>query len=164
MSDYILKLYPGVRWSSFLDLQVSMGVPYSDTPTLSLYNTVCFVQGFGDVALTPWRRGCARFAEIWSELTKTWSSGATQFWVWIGNSNVKVWKSTEDKLHKRWNSNYFCQISAKQAHPSPHSISNPWKTRPLKDTIGLVFFSVFLHIDLPQSLWTKQRLLLLHKS
>ena len=42
---------------------------------------------------------CARFAEIWSELTKSWSSGATEFWVWIGNCNVKVWKSTEQKLH-----------------------------------------------------------------
>ena len=63
------------------------------------------------------RRGCARFAEIACELTKAWSSGATEFWVWIGNCNVKVWKSTEDKLHKIWNSKYFSQISAKRAHP-----------------------------------------------
>ena len=53
--------------------------------------------------------GCARFAEIWSELTKTWSSGATEFWVWIGNCNVKVWKSTEDKLHNIWRSVKFEQ-------------------------------------------------------
>ena len=63
------------------------------------------------------KQGCARFAEIASELTKTWSSGATEFGVWIGNCNVKVRKSTEDKLHKIWNSKYFSQISAKRAHP-----------------------------------------------
>ena len=62
-------------------------------------------------------QGCARFAKIASELTKAWSSGTTEFGVWIGNCNVKVWKSTEDKLHKIWNSNYFSQISAKRAHP-----------------------------------------------
>ena len=67
---------------------------------------------------TSYFQGCARFAEIASELTKTWSSGATEFGVWIGNCNVKVWKSTEDKLHKIWNSKYFTQISAKRAHPS----------------------------------------------
>ena len=37
----------------------------------------------------PWDQGCARFAEILSELTKTWSSGATECGVWIGNCNVK---------------------------------------------------------------------------
>ena len=61
--------------------------------------------------------GCARFAKIASELTKTWSSGDTEFGVWIGNCNGKVWKSTEDKLHKIWNSKYFSQITAKRAHP-----------------------------------------------
>ena len=53
--------------------------------------------------------GCARFAEILSELTKTWSSGATECGVWIGNCNVKVWKSTEHKLHKIWRSLKFQQ-------------------------------------------------------
>ena len=69
--------------------------------------------------------GCARFTEIASELTKTASSGATEFGVWIGNCNVKVWKSTEDKLHKIWNSKYFSQISAKWAHPR-HPIPQLW--------------------------------------
>ena len=64
-----------------------------------------------------WIPGCARFAEIASELTKAWSSGATEFGIWIGNCNVKVWKSTEDKLHKIWNSKYFSQIWAKRANP-----------------------------------------------
>ena len=36
------------------------------------------------------KKGCARFAEILSELTKTWSSGATEFRVRIGNCKVKV--------------------------------------------------------------------------
>ena len=53
--------------------------------------------------------GCARFAEILSELTKTWSSGATESRVWIGNCNVKVWKSTEHKLHNIWPSVNFQQ-------------------------------------------------------
>ena len=53
--------------------------------------------------------GCARFAENLSELTKTWSSGATECGVWIGNCNVKVWKSTEHKLHKIWRSVQFQQ-------------------------------------------------------
>ena len=53
--------------------------------------------------------GCARFAEILSELTKTWSSGATECGVWIGNCNVKVWKSTEHKLHNIWRSVKFQQ-------------------------------------------------------
>ena len=61
-------------------------------------------------------QGRVRFAEIASELTKAWRSGATEFEVWIGDCNVKVWKPTEDKLHKIWNSKYFSQISAKWAH------------------------------------------------
>ena len=36
-----------------------------------------------------------KFWQFWSELAKTWSSGATECGVWIGNCNVKVWKSTE---------------------------------------------------------------------
>ena len=54
-------------------------------------------------------QGCARFAEILSELTKTWSSGTTECRVWIGNCNVKVWKSTEHKLHNIWRSLKFQQ-------------------------------------------------------
>ena len=54
-------------------------------------------------------RGCARFAEILSKLTQTWSSGATECRVWIGNCNVKVWKSTEHKLHNIWRSVKFQQ-------------------------------------------------------
>ena len=54
-------------------------------------------------------QGCARFTENLSELTKTWSSGATECRVWIGNCNVKVWKSTEHKLHNIWRSVKFQQ-------------------------------------------------------
>ena len=92
---------------------------------------------------TEWQLGCARFAKIASELTKTWSSGATEFWAWIGNCNVKVWKSTEDKLHKIWNSKYFSQISAKRAHPrtilSQMFASKIW-SRCLKNTCRLGVF------------------------
>ena len=54
-------------------------------------------------------QGCARFTENLSELTKTWSSGATECGVWIGNCNVEVWKSTEHKLHNIWRSVKFQQ-------------------------------------------------------
>ena len=37
--------------------------------------------------------------KIWVNSQKTWSSGATECRVWIGNCNVKVWKSIEHKLH-----------------------------------------------------------------
>ena len=53
--------------------------------------------------------GCARFTENLSELTKTWSSGTTECGVWIGNCNVKVWKSTEHKLRNIWRSVKFQQ-------------------------------------------------------
>ena len=58
-----------------------------------------------------------KFGQCSSELTKTWSSGATEYGVWIGNCNVKVWKSTEHKLHKIWHSLKFCVNSGKRAHP-----------------------------------------------
>ena len=48
---------------------------------------------------------------------KIGSLGATESEVWIGNFNVKVWKSTEHKLHKIWRSLKFGKISAKRAHP-----------------------------------------------
>ena len=58
-----------------------------------------------------------KFWQFWSELTKTWSSGTTECGVWIGNCNVKVWKSTEHKLHKIWCSLKFCVNPGKRAHP-----------------------------------------------
>ena len=62
--------------------------------------------------------GCACFAEILSELTKTWSSGATNCRLCIGNCNVNVWKSTEHKLHKIWRS-LNCQ-------QNEHTPANEW--------------------------------------
>ena len=50
-----------------------------------------------------------KFWQFSSELTKTWSSGATECGVWIGNCNVKEWKSTEHKLHNIWRSLKFQQ-------------------------------------------------------
>ena len=58
-----------------------------------------------------------KFWQFTSKLTKTWSSGATECRVWIGNCNVKVWKSTEHKLHKIWRSLKFCTNLGKRAHP-----------------------------------------------
>ena len=58
-----------------------------------------------------------QFAQFSNQLTKTWSLGATECGVWIGNCNVKVWKSTEHKLHNIWHSVKFCINSGKRAHP-----------------------------------------------
>ena len=52
--------------------------------------------------------------------------GATESEVWIGNLNVKAWKTTEHKLHKIWRSLKFCTNSGKRAHPKFSSPSgNP---------------------------------------
>ena len=45
--------------------------------------------------------------KFWVNSQKLGSSGATECRVWIGNCNVKVWKSTEHKLHKIWRSVKF---------------------------------------------------------
>ena len=58
-----------------------------------------------------------KFAQFSSELTKTWSSGATKCKISIGKCNVKVWKSTEHQLHKIWCSLKFCVNSGIRAHP-----------------------------------------------
>ena len=50
-----------------------------------------------------------KFGHFSCELKETWSSGATECGVWIGNCNVKVWKSTEHKLHNIWRSVKFQQ-------------------------------------------------------
>ena len=107
------------EWTTFCSQRVKaiQWRPHADMPETII--RLPDWKSYGHIMKTN-RQGCARFAEIWSELTKTWSSGATGFWVWIGNCNVKVWKSTEDKLHKIWNSNFFCQNSGKPAHPRVH--------------------------------------------
>ena len=51
-----------------------------------------------------------KFSQSSSELTKAWSSGATECRVWLGNCNVKVWKSTEHKLQNIWPSLKFAEI------------------------------------------------------
>ena len=76
------------------------------------------------------KAGCARFGEISSELIKTWSSGDTEFWVWIGNYNVKVWKSTEEKLHKIWRS----------VHPSCYALLKNI-TYPYMRVVNILTFS-----------------------
>ena len=59
-----------------------------------------------------------KFGQFSSELTKTWSSGATKCGVWIGNCNVKVWKSTEHKLQKMW---CWLKFQMTQRYSSPLS-------------------------------------------
>ena len=57
------------------------------------------------------------FGHFSPECTQTWSLGATEGEVWIGNFSVKAWKTTKYKLHKIWHSLKFCKNSGKQAHP-----------------------------------------------
>ena len=76
--------------------------------------------------------GCAHFTENLSELTKTWSSGATECRAGIGNCNVKVWKSTEHKLH-----NISRSVKFQQNEHTPESditISTLWKWNSSKET------------------------------
>ena len=72
---------------------------------------------------------------------KLGSSGATECGVWIGNCNVKVWKSTEHNLHKTWRSLEFCVKSGKRAHPregtspgKPPGQLHPRQVHPLTTT------------------------------
>ena len=52
-------------------------------------------------------------------------------WNWKFDCERK--KSTKDKLHKIWNSNYFCKKTAKRAHPwKLHKIEKNWTGRALK--------------------------------
>ena len=44
-------------------------------------------------------------------------SGATESEVWIGNLNVKSWKSTEHKLNNIWRSLWFYKTSEKWSDP-----------------------------------------------
>ena len=57
------------------------------------------------------------FPHLSAECTETGSANITQSRVWIGNFNVKAWKTTKHKLHKIWRSLSFCTKSRKQAHP-----------------------------------------------
>ena len=78
--------------------------------------------------VSPWpghqSRGCACFAEILSEFTKTRSSDTTECRVWIGNCNVKVLKSTEHKLQKIRRSLKFNQNDHTPGGPSPLGFAN----------------------------------------
>ena len=63
------------------------------------------------------------FLKFWHfscELEETESLGATESEVWIGNFNVKAWKTTAHKLHKIWGSLKFRKNSGKGAHPCLH--------------------------------------------
>ena len=75
-----------------------------------------------------WYRWCVRylarvvlvFLNFWHfspERTQTWSLGATECEVWIGNFNVKAWITTKHKLHKIWCTLKFCKKSVERAFP-----------------------------------------------
>ena len=72
--------------------------------SLSLYVYFCISKNLAGVCSFCWN-----FDILIVNLQKNWSSGATESGVWIGNCNVKWWKSTEHKLHKIWCSTQFQQ-------------------------------------------------------
>ena len=57
-----------------------------------------------------------KFWHFSPERTQTWSLGATESEVWIGNLNVKAWKTTKHKLHKSWRSLKFCKKIQENEH------------------------------------------------
>ena len=83
------------------------------TPALTLKVLIYISWKFGYLLCNHWylsfdmcmsvKLGCACFLNIWHfspEHTQTWSLGATESEVWIGNFNVKAGKTTWHKLHK----------------------------------------------------------------
>ena len=66
------------------------------------------------------------FLNFWHfslKLKQTGSLGATESEVWIGNFNVKAWKTTAHKLYKIWPLLKFCKISGKRAHPRENCLN-----------------------------------------
>ena len=102
-----------------------------------------------------WLLGCARFAEILSEHTKTWSSGVTECRVWIGNCNVKVWKSTEHKLYNIWRSVKFQQnehtpgsIITRVLTAGIACVQNDWTRSTLEQPWTAVYTPLRIHTHL----------------
>ena len=72
------------------------------------------------------------FLKFWHfspERKETGSLGATGSEVWIGNFNVKAWKTTKHKLHKIWRSLKFCKNSGNKHNPGAWKVYvyySPW--------------------------------------
>ena len=58
-----------------------------------------------------------KFGHFSCELKETGSLGGTESEVWIGNFNVKAWKTTDHKLHKIWPSLKILQNFRKTSTP-----------------------------------------------
>ena len=67
-----------------------------------------------------------KFSHSSPEPKETWRLGTTESQVWIGNFNVKAWKTTKHKLHKIWRSLKFCKNTGRQAHPWSYFAPFPW--------------------------------------
>ena len=52
-----------------------------------------------------------------AECKETWTSGATESGVWIGNFNVKTWKTVEHKPYKIWRSLNFAKFEENEHTP-----------------------------------------------
>ena len=59
------------------------------------------------------------------ECAETGCLGATESEVWIGNFNVKAWKTTEHKLHKIWCSLKVCKIMARAIRNALRPVQEP---------------------------------------
>ena len=95
-----------------------------------------------------------KFWQFWSELTKTWSSGTTECGVWIGNCNVKVWKSTEHKLHNIWRSVKFQQNEHTPANSLTITIANSFelKNRNSSKRGSPSIFAMIIVIPIPEEI------------
>ena len=111
---------------------------------------------YGESCIRPW--GVLVLLKFWqfsNELTKTWSSGTTECRVWIGNCNVKVWKSTEHKLHKIWCSLKFLHKFRKTSTPLllvNYGKSHWWSLSPLtnltnSNSLDIGKTRMFVHVS-----------------
>ena len=71
------------------------------------------MSAFHGRVFTLWRFSHFHSCQTWGVLIllkfQVNSQKLGEFWVWIANGNVKVWKSAEPKLHKIWHSTQFQQ-------------------------------------------------------
>ena len=113
------------------DVGSVLDIPWSggDTQTLPYAKEFCwtFCTDRCHVTQPSWCPGTSAYAiaraRTWAVLVllkfevNSQKQKLTEFLVWIGNCDVKVRKSTEEKLHKIWNSNFFAKIQENEHTP-----------------------------------------------
>ena len=90
-----------------LDTVLSVASRKESVSFVGFYQVAAKYVRTSQILFQPW--GVLVLLKFWVNSQKLGSSGATECGVWIGNCNVKVWKSTEHKVHKTWRSVKFQQ-------------------------------------------------------